>query len=254
MNAVAAIAGFTLLEARRTRAWLGALVVVALSMALAELAAALALTESASYRSGIYAALVRLACVLVTMLFVAQSVARELADRLIDLTLGRAVARTEWYCGRLGGCAAAAVLLALLATLPLIAGAPVARALAWGGSLAMELVLVAAVCLTCTVTLRQVTLAVTATSAFYLLARAIDAMVLMSQGPTADLAQWSGRAVAAAVALVALVLPSLDRYARADWLHDAASAPALGPLAIECAVFVLLVAAIGLVDFHRAEL
>ncbi|MEQ8661505.1 MAG: hypothetical protein RLW62_11850 [Gammaproteobacteria bacterium] len=254
MNAAASIARFTLLEARRTRTWLGALAVVAGALAVAELAAALAITESTSYRNGIYAALVRVACVLVTMLFVAQGLARELADRLLDHTLARPVSRTQWFLGRLAGAAAVAGLLAALACVPLLPAAAPLRVLAWGGSLAAELVLVAAVCQTCMVTLRQVTLAVTATSAFYLLARAIDAMVLMSTGPAVDLARWSSRAVAATVELLALGLPALDRYTQAAWLGDDAGLPALAPFGFEWAVFVALVVTIGLVDLHRAEL
>ena len=253
MKAFASIARFTLLEAWRTRIWLLALIALGALLLLGEFAAGLAITDSASYRSGIYAALARLVCVLMTMLFVAQSLARELAERLLDLTLARPVSRAQWFLARLSGFAGGAAVLAALASAPLLWQAPAPAVLAWGISLALELTLVAAVCQTCTVTLRQVTLAVSVTSAFYLLARAIDAMVLMSQAPTADPTQWIGRVVSEAVALIALVLPALDRFTSSAWLRAGANAPELLPVVLDSAVFITLVIAVGLFDLYRSE-
>ena len=253
MKAFASIARLTLIEAWRTRVWLLALVALVVLLLLAEFAAGLAITDSASYRSGIYAALARLVCVLVTMLFVAQSLARELADRLLDLTLARAVSRAQWFLARLSGFAAGGVMLAALASAPLLWLAPAPAVFAWGVSLALELAVVAAVCQTCSVTLRQVTLAVSVTSAFYLLARAIDAMVLMSQAAVTDPTQWTSRVIGEAVRLIALVLPALDRFTAAAWLQSGAEAPELLPVALDSAVFIALVIAIGLFDFYRSE-
>ena len=119
------------------------------------------------------------------------SVVRELQDRLLDLTLSRPVPRVSWYLGRLAGFAAAATALAVLAVIPLMFYAPAGATLAWGASLAAELWIVAAACLTCVITLGQVTFALIVVAAFYVLSRAMSAIVLMSSGPAVDPTVWS---------------------------------------------------------------
>ncbi|MCB1749928.1 MAG: ABC transporter permease [Gammaproteobacteria bacterium] len=249
--AVLSIARFTLLEGRRTQ--LPALVLALLSGAglLAVFAASLAITDSTSYRVGVYAGSARLGLVLLVSLFVAASVAREFEDRMLDLTLSRPVSRAAWYGGRLAGFVAIALVCAALAALPLLVGVAVAPVMAWGATLAAELGIVAAVSLTCAVTLRQVTAVVAVTLAFYLLARAIDALVLMSHGPTVDPASWVSLVVGKGIDLLALVIPPLGRFADSGWLMTDGQLPALAGVGGEALAFVALVAAVGLFDLYR---
>jgi hypothetical protein len=252
-KAVLSIARFTLLEGLRTRLpWIAAALIGA-GFVAAEFSAGLAITDSASFRIGIYAAFVRVALVIAIILFVAASVVRELADRMLDLTLARPVSRASWYLGRLTGFTGIAIVLALSAALPLIPLAEPARIAVWSVTLGGELALVAVVCLTCTVTLRQVTPAVLISSAFYVLARAIDAIVLMSQGPTVDPDAWSTLVISQLVALLALILPALDRVAAAAWLFESTALPALGPLVVDVLVFATLAVAVGLFDLYRVD-
>ncbi|MGE0485217.1 MAG: ABC transporter permease [Gammaproteobacteria bacterium] len=252
-SALLAVARFTLLEGRRGH--LPALLFALLGAAavLATFAASLAITDSLAYRVVLYAGVVRFGLVLLVTLFVAASVAREFEDRMLDLTLSRPVSRAAWYGGRLAGFATLAVLGTVLAALPLCLGAPPMRVLAWGTTLAAELVLVAAVSLACAVTLRQVTAVVAVTLAFYLLARAIDALVLMSHGPTVDPASWITLVVASGVEGLALVIPPLGRFADSGWLMADAPPPALAGLGFETACFLALVVAVGLFDLYRAN-
>ncbi|MGR8919782.1 MAG: ABC transporter permease [Gammaproteobacteria bacterium] len=252
LNAAASIARFTLIEGLRARLLLIAVGMVVLLLLAAEFSAGLAITDSQSYRTGVYAALARIAFVLVVVLFVATSVVREFDHRLLDLTLSRPVSRAAWYLGRLGGFALLAFALAVLAALPLAVTAAPAPAAAWGVSLAAELCLVTALALTAVVTLRQVPLAVTAAAAFYLLARVTDAMVLMSRGPTVDAEAWSAQWIARAVDALALVVPPLDRFTRAAWLN-ADALPELAPLVLQAAVYIVLLAAVGLFDLYRVD-
>lgn len=252
-KAVLSIARFTLLEGWRTRLpWIAAGLIGA-SFVAAEFSAGLAITDSASFRIGVYAAFVRVALVLTAILFVAASVVRELTDRMLDLTLARPVSRAGWYLGRLAGFCGIALALAVAAALPLIPLVEPLRIAAWSMALAGELALIAAVCLTCTVTLRQVAPAVLACGAFYVLARAIDAIVLMSQGPAIDPGAWSTFAIGKLVALLALIVPALDRLAAAAWLFDSSVVPELWPLASEILVFAALAVAVGLFDLYRVD-
>ena len=253
-KSLASIARFTVIEAVRTRLlWLAAGLLLAVALT-AEFAAALALTDSQSYRLGVYAALSRLSLVFVVALFVSTSVVRELQDRLLDLTLSRPVPRVSWYLGRLAGFAAAAAVLAVFAVIPLIFYAPTGATLAWGVSLAAELWIIAAACLTCVITLGQVTFALIVVAAFYVLSRAMSAIILMSSGPAVDMTVWSSAAIEKLVGLLALLLPSLDRFTQASWLtHPAGEAPPLGDIALQTVIYSMVLIGVGLVDFYRRE-
>ena len=248
------IARFTVIEAIRTRLlWIaiGLLLVVVLA---AEFAATLALTDSQGYRLGVYATLSRLSLVCVIALFVSTSAVRELQDRMLDLTLSRPVPRAAWYLGRLTGFGAAALVLALLAALPLVFFVPAATAALWGLSLAAELWLVVAACLTCVITLSQVTLALLAVAAFYILSRAMGAIVLMSTGPTVDPSAWSSVVIEKLVATVALLLPSLDRFTQASWLTSGVGdSSLLADVAGQTVIYSAVLIGIGLFDFYRRE-
>lgn len=254
-KAVRVVARHTLLEAARTRLPWTALAVIMAALALAECAAGLALTDSQSYRVEIYAAFTRLALAALIMLAVASSVTRELADRLIDVTLSRPVSRGAWFIGRLFGYAGAAGLIGLAAALPLALTSTPLAALAWGLSLAAELALVAAASLSAAAALSQLTAAVLAVGAFYALARMMGAIVLMSRGPTVDMGAPSSVVIAHLVEWLALLLPTLDDYARSAWLTDAhAALSALPAIAVQTVIYMVLLAAVGLFDFTRREI
>ena len=255
LKQVVVIAHLSLLEARRTHLPGTVIGIVVASLLLAECAAGLAITDSHSYRLGIYAASSRLLMVVCTVLFVATSVVRELADRVIDLTLSRPLSRSTWLLGRLTGFGAVVCCLALAAAAPLAFTSSPLAALVWGLSLAAELVLVAAATLSCAVALTQVVTSVLAVAAFYLLSRSIDAIVLMSRGPTVDAGAWSSIFIEHAVTGLAMLLPALSDYTQFAWLSDAATGlAALPALSVQTVIYCLLLAAVGLFDFIRREL
>ncbi len=255
MQSILQIAKFTWLEARRGhQGWLIAgVILVALVTAL--FAADLALTDAASYRSGVYAALVRIVLVTVTVLLVATSVAREQEERRLELSLSRPLARHDWYLGRLLGHGTLALSAGVMASFPAAALAPPSAAALWGISLTAELVLMTAATLTAVVTLRQVTATVMAVGAFYVLSRAMQALVLMSHGPTVDPAALSSEVITTLLDSLALVLPDLARYTQSAWLFDSESITlaALGSIALEAMVYIGLLAAIGLIDLARQD-
>lgn len=252
-RALLSIAHFTLLEGRRSRLPWIALGLIGCIFVAAEFSAGLAITDSSSFRIGVYAALVRAGLVVLLVLFVATCVVRELSDRMLELTLARPVPRASWYLGRLGGFWAIALVLAAFAAVPLLAMVEYTRVLAWTAALAAELALLGAVCLTATVTLRQVVPAVLVSGAFYVLARAIDAIVLMSQSPAVVPDAWSTQVISELVALIALLLPPLDRVAATSWLLGASDLPLAGSLAAELLIFGTLVIAVGLFDLYRVD-
>lgn len=242
------------LEARRSGLpWL-VLALIAAALGLAGFLSQVAVTESRELQAAFAAALVRAGAIFLLAAHVATSVVREANDKVLELALALPLSRPRYWLGKLGGYAAIGLVLALACTLPMLLWAGPAAVAAWGGSLALELALVAAASLFFAGTLASVVPAIAATAGLYLLARTVAAIQLLARGPLAEesLAQAIARTV---VDAVALVLPRLDAVTRSEWLLY--GAPGAGELAGAAGTLVLytaLLAAAGMFDFQRRSL
>ena len=244
-QALFSIARFTLLEGRRTRLpWL-TMVLIVLAYVLAEFAAALAITDSAAFRVGFYAAFRARRAVSVVILFVCASVLREFSDRMLDLTLARPVSRASWFGGSLLGAIGIALALALAASLPLWPWSAPARVAAWSAALGAELAVVATVALACVVTLRLLLPSVLACGA--VLPARPQPRCSVAHEPGADgrsdgLVEPGDRVpVTRPRAALARARPRR----REHLAERRRRLPALAPLVLELAVFGALVGAIG---------
>ena len=252
--AALAIARFGILEAARTRLpWLVA-AALALALAAGMFLEQLALAEAARIRVAAFAAGARLALVVILALHVLGSVAREFNDKGLELVLAADLPRWHYILGRLAGFIAVAWLLAIPATLVQLAQCPPAAALQWGLSLALELSIVAALALFCIVTFTHLVPAAGFVLGFYVLARSLAAMQLMGAAPIGSHGVLH-RLLAGGVDALALVVPSLDRYASTGWLVDhAVSWASLAAQAGETLLYVAVLAAAATFDFYRREL
>lgn len=249
---ILALARFTAIEALRTRlAWLLGAGLVALLLA-AQFGATLAVTGGDGARTAFAAAGLRLFAVLVVALFVTTSMVREMADKGTEFVLALPLPRAVWYAGKLAGHATIALAIAALCGLTMAALAPPAAVLAWTAALACELVVVAATSLLCLFTFTQVTAALSAVFAFYLLARSLDALLLVAHGPVVAAVSAGDRLLVGVLDLIGLVVPRLGRYAQADWLvHGPPGWDELALLGAHAAIFLALVAAASLFDLYR---
>ena len=249
---IATIARYTLLEALRTR--LPALVLTTL---LALLAASffiesISVTEGARFQAGFYAAGMRLACVFIATLYVLVSVAREFDDKGLDVLLALDLPRAHYVLGKLAGFLAIALLIALVASLPLAWLAAPQAAMQWLVSLGLELAIVVALALFCILTFSQLTPAASFVLAFYLLARSLTAIRLMGAHPLAGADTLSHQVIQFLVEILALILPSFDAWTQTAWLvNEPASWSALLQLAGQSALYVALLAAATMFDFYR---
>ncbi|CAN0487771.1 unnamed protein product, partial [Phaeothamnion confervicola] len=76
-----------------------------------------------------------------------------------------------------------------------------------------------------------------------------------SEGPAVDAEAWSSLLIAQLVHGLALLLPALDDYTRSSWLSDATLAfAALPAIAVQTAIYAVLLVAVGLFDFTRREI
>ena len=255
MSTILAIAWMTALEAARSRlAWLVAGFTIA-GCALAMLSGEVAITETQGFRSGLLGAWLRMCAVFTVGLFVVASVLRELHDKGIELMLSAPVPRAAYYAGKLAGLTGVAVLTALACALPLLWCAPFPQVAIWTTSLGFELLIVTSMSLLCAFTFSQTVPATGAVIGFYVLARAMAALQLMTGQSVADPASAAQRFIRTLVDALAYVLPDLDRFTESHWLiHGTGTISDLGFVAIQTVVYVALLGAAGLFDLYRKAL
>jgi ABC-type transport system involved in multi-copper enzyme maturation permease subunit len=252
---ITTIGKFTALEALRTRVPATALLTLALLVCASLFIRELAVTEAARFQTVFYAASARLCAVFLASVYVLASMTREFNDKGLEVILALDVPRHHYICGKLAGFIAVSLMIVLIVALPLWLLAPFAAALMWTVSLAFELALVVALSLFCVITFSQMLPAAGFVAAFYLLARSITSMRLMSAHPVAGQESLSQQLGAWMVDALAHVLPALDQWTASAWLVDAAPEPSLllGLILQGCVYLALLVAA-TLFDFHRRGL
>jgi hypothetical protein len=238
----------------RTRGLVLAVLAVLLAQAASAFMAGLAVTEVAEQHRVFYAGLVRPTLVLLLALTVVANAVRDLDERVLETQLARPLGRGTWYLAKLAGHCAAATALALLAALPLAAITPADALLAWTFALACELMLVAALALACALSLGHVTGAVSAVLAFYVLCRVLAASLLLARAVTLGDPGPLQRGLAVGIGWLAAVLPDLARYAPGTWLLEGAARAELAYVAGQTAIYLVLLAALGLVDFQRRSL
>ncbi len=249
---IATIARYTLLEAMRTR--LPALVAatVGLLFAASLFVHEIAVTESTRLQTGFYAASTRLAAVFIAGLHVLASMAREFNDKGLDVALALDLPRAHYILGKLAGFLMIGALLAAAVSLPLALLAEPQAAFQWGISLALELGIVSALALFCIVTFGQLIPGASFLLGFYLLARTLTAIRLMSAQPLTGVDAFSHQVIQLLVDGLALVMPAFDGWTQTAWIvNQQASWPEVGALAWQSLLYIALIAAGTMFDFYR---
>ena len=101
----------------------------------------------------------------------------------------------------------------------------------------------------------QVTLAISAVMAFYVLARAISAFRLIAESPLLPQDSFAQEVIGWFMEALAFVLPSLDRFTRSEWLmYGEAGWADLGPVLAQSAIYLALLASAALFDLYRRNL
>ena len=247
-----AIAIFTFLEALRNRLLWLVLVFVLIAVGLVEFLGAVAITETRQIQSGFMGALLRAGSVFILSLFVITSVVREFNDKGVELVLSLPIPRSSYLLGKLVGFSALAALVALSCGLSLLVYAPPLQVLIWTLSLCMELLIVTSLSLLCLFTFSQVTVALSAVMAFYLLSRSITAIQLMGHFPIVSMDSLAQTITVWLLDALAFVLPELDSFTLSAWLiYHTASWPALAPIFNQTVIYVSLLCAAAMFDLYR---
>jgi ABC-type Na+ efflux pump permease subunit len=252
---ITTIGKYTALEAIRTRVPATALLTLALLFLASLFIRELAVTETARFQTGFYAAAARLCAVFITCLYVLASISREFSDKGLEVLLALDVPRSHYICGKLAGFMLTACAIAVLLSLPLWVLAPTGAAVLWTFSLAVELALMSALSLFCIVTFSQLLPAAGFVAAFYLLARSVTAMRLMSDNPVAGQGTLSQQVTQGFVEGLGYLIPALDRWTETAWLVNAApDSSVLFAILAQGVIYTGLLAAATLFDFYRRSL
>jgi hypothetical protein len=252
---VSTIARYTVLEAWRTRLFALVAIVLALVLGAGYFVQQIAITDTLRIQAAFSGALARVAMVFVVSLHVVNSMIREFNDKGLELVLSFELPRFHYILGRVIGFTVLAVAASAMAALPLVWLASASAALQWGVSLALELAVMVALSVFCVVTFTHVMPAVSFVAAFYIVARVIGALQLMSDTPLAGGGTLSHHLVALLVNALALILPPLDRFTETAWLVDAlAPWTTLAALGWQACVYTALLTAAAMFDFYRRNL
>ncbi|MGH8119105.1 MAG: ABC transporter permease, partial [Gammaproteobacteria bacterium] len=154
--------------------------------------------------------------------------------------------------GKICGYLLLAVVIAGIAGMPLLLYAHAGQVLLWSISLFCELSIVIALCLFFLFTLGQVIAALSAVAAFYLLARSMGSMQLLSHSPIMDTGAWSHEIIRTLLDVIASLLPDLDAYTQTAWLiYGSGGARDLAHIAVQTLIYVGLLSAAALFDLYR---
>jgi ABC-type transport system involved in multi-copper enzyme maturation permease subunit len=246
------IARYTILEAFRTRLPLFTAIVVVILLGASFFVREIAITEGSRFQTAFYAAAIRFAAVFIAALHVIAAVTREFQDKGLDVTLALDLPRSHYILGKLTGFLAIGAALALAVASPLLPLAGWEAAVQWSASLACELAVVVALALFCVITFNNLMPAASFVIAFYLLARSLTAIRLISADPISGADALSHRVMMWLVEGLALAIPSLDTWTRTTWLIDrTASWHVLLSIAAHGGLFVAILAAAAVFDLQR---
>lgn len=246
------IAYFTLLEAwRAIRVIVPVLIfILAASFFVRELA----IIEAARFQSVFLGAVTRLALIFILSLFVIVSVVREFNDKGLEVILALDVTRSVYVLGKFLGYAATAFVLCALTCLALLWSVAPAPLFIWAGFLFLELIMLVAFSLFAATAFASVVPAASAVLGFYLLARSLTAIQLISDGSLALQNPALKSAVAGFIKFIALFIPRLSDFTQSAWLVNGlpSSAVALS-LITQGILFVVVVLAAAAFDLHRKD-
>jgi len=249
---IGAIARYTVLEASRNRLMVLAIVAAVLLALLSLFARELAVTESGRLQTAILASTLRVASVFLIALYILNGLTREFNDKVVELMLSLDLPRPAYLLGKFLGFAIVALVIAAIATVPVAALAPAHAALAWGCSLALELLIIAALSVFCITTFTQLLPAAAFVTAFYLLARSITAIQMMSGSSLLGHDGFGQKASAVLADALAIALPRMDAFTQTAWLvNDAGGQPALLNIVLQAVVYVGLLLAAAMFDLYR---
>ena len=246
-----AIARYTVLESWRNRSGLLLIGMVILVCLASMFVRQQTVTESARAQIAFLASVLRLGAVFIIAITVLQGSVREFNDKVLELMLSLDLPRAAYLTAKFLGYALLGVICVIVVSLPLLFLSEPQVVLKWAYAHILELWIVTAFALFCITTFSQLLPAAAFVIAFYLLARSITAIQLISHSTLVE----PGPATTFAGSLIdaiALALPRLDAFTQTAWLVGATAQPlSMTGATIQTAIYVLLLLLAAMFDLNR---
>lgn len=253
-NSISVIALYTFQEGLRNRLFSLTAIGLICLLGLTEFVGDLAITESRQIQASLAGSVMRLFTVVTVILFVLTSMSREINDKGLELILAMPLKRSAWYFGKfLGHYGLAAVIILLTGILLLLYAEPL-HVLAWIFSLFCETGILITLGMLCLFTFSNITVSFVVVMAFYLLARSIAAIQLISGSPILEVKSFSQEFMNYLVDAIAWILPDLAGYTRSEWLVAGPEMDLIFAVLVQTAIYLPLLMAAGLFDLYRKDL
>lgn len=248
------IARFTFVEAVKNRLFVlmiaGLVCIFGITLFLGELA----ITETREVQVSLMGYIARLFAVFIASLFVITTLVREFNDKTIEFIIALPVPRYAYFFGKFFGFICLSVFVAIIVSVPIFFYTDISQAIIWCTSLVFELFIIVALCLLCLFTLGHVTTAFFTVMAFYILARSIGTIQLISQSPILESTDVSQLFLNKLLDLIAFVIPDLGSFTRSEWLvYHTGNADGLITIAIQTLIYIFLISSAALFDLYRKE-
>lgn len=249
------IAKYTLLEFLRARVLVFSVMLLLGIVLLAEFTAETTITEALAAKGILYAFVSRIMVVLILAIYICNNIAAEFNEKRAELFLSLPMPRTGYLLGKLLGYLVAAVILSsIIGIVALLYAAPLA-ALHWWLSLLLELGIVICLCIFFSFSFRSSTVSIGCVLAFYMLARSMGALLLISGSNIVQTGTLAIQLMESLLGLIALLLPDLWRFASSDWLvYGTGDFSAIGINIVQAIIYMLLISAAALFDLYRKNL
>ena len=254
VSLAAAFTVYTLREMANNRLFYITIIFAAAGLGLASFLAEVAVTEYERVQVGLLASSYRFCAVFVLMIFVVSTVVREFNDKCMELYLSMPINRALYFIGKSVGFITCAVVIAAIFSGTMLIYVSPADVFLWFVTLSLELTLVALFAFFAALTFNQhVTPGLFITFFFYLLARASDTIIRISESAVLDV-NLGNQLIEFLLLCLYYVLPSLEKFARTDWLMYGADYSGLGLVALQTVIYGALIGAMGMFDLRRKNL
>jgi ABC-type transport system involved in multi-copper enzyme maturation permease subunit len=239
-------------EARKNHLARMLIVLMVVGLAFALFVKQLATMESVAIETAFIAALYRLGSVFLLTIFIITAQIRETNDKGLDLLLSLPISRAHFFAGKFLGYAVCALIAAALISLPLTLLVPLMQVFAWGGSLALELLIITAASLFFVLTLAHSMSSLVSVMALYLLSRTMAALQLMGATSLVETSGVVRQITNGILNAIALLLPRLDLFTQTSWLVNHVGGMAdLPTLALQTLIYISLLVGAALFDLYR---
>ena len=246
-----ALAGLTLLEARRTAVGKAVLAAMTAAFFLALFTSRIVLTDQERVTAVTYAVIVRLVLIFTIAQGVIANTVRDLNERVVDHFLALPLTRMQYAAAKWLGWSAVAAVCGVAAGVPLLGFSATPGRLAWTLSFAAEAVVVASLALLLAFVLGRVVTAMLAFCCLYLFARIGYLLVLLSANMGANQGTPLDRLNARYVEAAGYLLPRMDRFADTSWLSGGTID--FWPGLLQALIYVALLGAAANIELKRRQ-